>query len=80
MTVRVRHGKFRIALWFPNGCLTFAINQLLKHAKANAFVNSVGKSEIRKFVKALKKAKKYHKKIELVSVVSADGSRVKVTV
>ncbi len=80
MTVRVRHGKFRIALWFPNGCLTFAINQLLKHAKANAFVNSVGKSEIKEMVKALKKAKKYHKKIELVSVVSADSTRVKITV
>ncbi|MCI9407883.1 MAG: hypothetical protein HFK06_05975 [Clostridia bacterium] len=80
MTVRVRHGKFRIALWFPNGCLTLAINQLLKHAKANAFVNSVGKSEIKEMVKALKKAKKYHKKIELVSVVSADGTRVKITV
>lgn len=77
MTVRVRHGKFRIALWFPNGCLTFAINRMLKHAGA---VNTVDKSEIRKLVKALKKAKKYHKKIELVSVVSADGTRVKVTV
>lgn len=77
MTVRVRHGKFRIALWFPNGCLTFAINRMLKHARA---VNTVDKSEVRKFVKALKKAKKYHKKIELVSVVSADGTRVKVTV
>ncbi len=31
-------------------------------------------------VMALKKAKKYHKKIELVSVVSADGTRVKITV
>lgn len=80
MTVRVCHGKFRIALWFPNGCLMFAINQLLKHAKANAFVNSVGKSEIKEMVKALKKAKKYHKKIELMSVVSADGTRVKITV
>ena len=80
MTVSVRRAKFRIALWFRNDCLTFAINQLLKHAKANAFVNSVGKSEIKEMVKALKKAKKYHKKIELVSVVSADGSLVKITV
>ena len=62
MTVSVRHGKFRIALWFPNGCLTFAINQLLKHAKANAFVNSVGKSEIKEMVKALKKSQEVSQK------------------
>ena len=77
MTVHVKHGKFRLALWCPNCFSGFVLKSVLKHNKHTSDVNANTKV-IKQIVKSLRQAKKIHGKLELVSVKSADGTRVKI--
>ena len=76
MTLHVKHGKFRLALWCPNGFIGFVVKSVLKHNKHTQGVKVNGK-EIRQIVKGLRQAKKFHGKLELVTVKAADGTRVR---
>lgn len=77
MTLHVKHGKFRLALWCPNGFIGFVARSVLKHNKHTQGVK-VNRKEIRQILKVLRQAKKYHGKLELVSVNASDGTRVRI--
>ena len=79
MTVHVKHGKFRLSLWIPNVFLKMAVKSYVKHeSEKNGATVNVDKATIKQMVKILRQAKKIHGKLELVSVKSADGTRVKI--
>lgn len=77
MTLHVKHGKFRLALWCPNSFSGLVVKSVLKHNKHTKDVR-VDKKVIKQIVKSLRQAKKIHGKLELVSVNAAEGTRVKI--
>ena len=77
MTLNVKHGKFRLALWYPNAFLAFAVKSFLKHDKHTKGVKADRKT-IRQIVNCLRQAKKIYGKLELVSVTASDGTRVRI--
>lgn len=84
MTVKVKHGKFRFALWIPQAFLGFGLNKFFKSKikqaqKSGVEVQPIDKKEIKVIAKMMRQAKKYHGKLELVSVNSSDGTRVRIT-
>lgn len=83
MKVRVKHGRFRMSFWIPNGFLGFALKCYAKHERKilknkDVKVNAVDGKDIKKIAQELKKAKKIHGNLELVSVKSAEGEIVKI--
>ena len=85
MTLQVKHGKFSFFLWCPNRILCFVVvKQIVKHARDENVTGNIktGKTQrntVKELTKSLKKAKKIYGKLELISVKSADGSRVRIT-
>ena len=79
MTLHVKHGKFRLALWCPNAFLGFVVKSVIKHDKHTKTAKVDGKT-VKQIVKGLRQAKKFHGKLELVSVKSADGTRVRIVI
>ena len=79
MTLHVKHGKFRLALWCPNCFSGFVLKSVLKHG-SHTRGDKVNTKVVKQIVKSLRQAKKFHGKIELVSVKAVDGTRVKIVV
>ena len=84
MTVRISGGKFRLAFWVPTCCLGIAVksavkSELKRAEKKGNELEPINKKEIREIVKNLREAKKFHGKLEIVTVEAADGTRVKIT-
>ena len=83
MTVRIKHGKLRLALWVPTSCIGFAVKCAVKSKRwwakeDDEILNVLSNREIHEIAKNLRKAKKIHGKLELVRIEAADGTKVKI--
>ena len=79
MKIEIKSGGHRISLLLPSrlifSSLTIRIAEKYLQKKAFAFPPGAAKE----FVLTVRKCRKYHKKLVLVDMESADGEKVKIT-
>lgn len=86
MIVSVKKKRFKLSLWCPQCLLSFAVKKIARNAakrsaegKENFILTVPDKTALKSIVKAVKTAKKFHGKLDLVYVSAADGTKVKIT-
>lgn len=86
MIVSVKKKRFKLTLWCPQCLLSFAVKKIARNAaqrsvegKENFILTVPDKPALKRIVKAVKSAKKFHGKLDLVYVSAADGTKVKIT-
>lgn len=84
MTIKIRKGLLFLYIWCPTPLIGILVKKWAKHAPeqdlgCNLKVEVDSEQQIKDLTKAIKSAKKYHRKLELLNICSSDGTKVKIT-